>query len=141
MGDSSESPKRDTMTMFAASIIIWMRLKREQGADLASDGRCHLWERVLLVRAEDPDSAIQKASEFGMRDAASNSVDLTDDDGKPAELVFMGVRKLREVEWPESATGESTDITEVSASEMEVANSDDLVKLARGSSVFVQYVD
>jgi hypothetical protein len=129
------------MTMFAASIIIWMRLKQERGADLATDGPCHLWERVLLVRAEDPDSAIQKASEFGMRDAASNSVDLTDEDGNPAELVFMGVRKLREVEWAESATGEPTDVTEISASEMEVANSDDLVKLSRGASIFVQYLD
>jgi hypothetical protein len=129
------------MTRFAASIIIWMRGKRGQGVEGEEESPCHLWERVLLVRADDPDSAMQKASEFGARDAASNSVDLVDDDGKPSELIFMGVRKLREIDSPGSSGDMTAEVTEVSASEMEVANSDDLVRLARGSPVFVHYVD
>jgi hypothetical protein len=124
------------VTLFAASVIIWMRPKREPGE--TDEGACHLWERVLLIRAGDPDEATQKASEFGLHDAQANSVDLVDDDGTPSELVFMGVRKLREV-GPSNVL--DADVAEISASEMEVANSDELVKLARGEAVMVQYVD
>lgn len=127
------------MTLFAASIIIWLREKTEKGIDEEEDGACHLWERVLLVRADDPDEATRKASEFGENDAATNSDDLMDE-GKPAELVFMGVRKLREVDAPESG-GAPGDVTEVSASEMEVAGRADLLKLARGNEVLVKYID
>lgn len=129
------------MTLFAANIIIWMRTKQEQGDELESEGPCHLWERVLLIRADDPDRALEKASDFGVHDAAGNSTDLVDDDGKPAELVFMGVRKLREVESPDAAGQAFADVTEVSASEMEVPNQTALLKLARGDAVIVQYID
>jgi hypothetical protein len=128
------------MTLFAASIIIWLREKTEKGIDEEEDGSCHLWERVLLVRAEDPDEATRKASEFGQNDAAANSDDLMDE-GQPAELVFIGVRKLREVDAPGATGGALDDVTEVSASEMEVANRADLLKLARGNEVIVKYID
>lgn len=127
------------MTLFAASIVIWLREKTEKGLDEETDGPCHVWERVLLVRADDPDEAMRKASEFGQNDAAANSDDLMDE-GKPAELVFMGVRKLREVDAPGSS-GLPDDVTEVSASEMEVAGRADLLKLARGNEVAVKYID
>jgi hypothetical protein len=128
------------MTLFAASIVIWLKEKTERAIDEEVDGPCHLWERVLLVRADDPDDAVRKASEFGESDVKTNSVDLVDD-GKPAELVFMGVRKLREVETAGAAGGALGDVTEVSASEMAVANRADLIKLARGNEVVVRYVD
>jgi|SRR5271166_1768720 len=128
------------MTLFAASIVIWLRDKTEKGIDEQTDGPCHLWERVLLVRAGDPDEAMRKASEFGQNDASANSGDLMDE-GKPAELIFMGVRKLREVETTRSSGGALGDVTEVSASEMEVASRADLLKLARGNEVIVRYVD
>lgn len=128
------------MTLFAASIVIWLRDKTEKGIDEEADGPCHIWERVLLVRAGDPDEATRKASEFGQHDASANSDDLMDE-GKPAELIFMGVRKLREVETTQSSGGALGDVTEVSASEMEVASRADLLKLARGNEVIVRYVD
>jgi hypothetical protein len=127
------------MTLFAASIVIWLKEKTEKGLDEERDGPCHLWERVLLVRADDPDEAMRKASEFGQNDAAANSDGLMDE-GKPAELIFMGVRKLREVEEPSSGVAED-ELTEVSASEMEVASRADLVNLARGNPVVVRYID
>ena len=128
------------MTLFAASVIIWLREKTEKGLDEETDGPCHLWERVVLVQADDPDDALQKASEFGERDAAANSEDLMDE-GKPAELIFMGVRKLREVGSPGSSVEDLGSVTEVSASEMEVANRAALLMLARGGAVVVKYVD
>jgi hypothetical protein len=127
------------MTLFAASIIIWLKDKTEKGLDENVDGPCHLWERIVLVRADDPDEATRKASEFGLNDAAANSDDLMDE-GKPAQLVFMGVRKLREVEEPASGVAQN-ELTEVSASEMEVASRADLVNLARGNAVVVRYID
>jgi hypothetical protein len=127
------------MTLFAASAIIWLRATSEKGLDEEPDGPCHVWERVVIVRADDPDEATQKASEFGLRDAAANSEGLVDQ-GKPAELVFMGIRKLREVDVAASG-GQLGDVTEVSASEMEVATPSDLLKLARGGDVVVRYVD
>ena len=127
------------MTLFAASVIIWLRAKTEKGLAEEPDGPCHLWERVVVVRADDPNDATQKASEFGLRDAAANSDGLIDN-GRPAELVFMGVRKLREVDSSGSG-GQLGDVTEVSASEMEVANRQDLLNLARGGEVVVRYVD
>ncbi len=128
------------MSLFSASVIIWMRVKRAPDEETA-DGPCHFWERVVLIRADDPDSALQKATEFGTGEAATNSVDLTDEQGNPSELVFMGVRKLREVQSDTLVSEVRTDVAEISASEMEVANSDDLIKLARGDAVMVQYVD
>jgi hypothetical protein len=127
------------MTLFAANIIIWLKIKTEKGLDENVDGPCHLWERVLLVRADDPDEALHKASEFGLNDATANSDGLMDE-GKPAELVFMGVRKLREVEAPAAGVAQN-ELTEVSASEMEVASRADLVNLARGNPVVVRYID
>ena len=127
------------MTLFAASVIIWLRPKPEKGLDEESEGPCHLWERIVVVRADDPDDATQKASEFGLRDAAANSEGLIDQ-GRPAELVFMGIRKLREVDLSSSG-GQLGDVTEVSASEMEVATREDLLKLARGGEVVLRYVD
>jgi hypothetical protein len=125
------------MTLFAASVVIWMRAKRQPGQE--EEGPCHFWERVLLIRAGDPDAATQKASEFGLHDAETNSVDLVDENGTPSELVFMGVRKLREVE-ASSPTGDP-DITEVTASEMEVSGTDDLINFARGGTVMVRQID
>jgi len=127
------------MTLFAASVIIWLRAKTEKGLGEEPEGPCHLWERVVVVRADDPDDATQKASEFGLRDAAANSEGLIDE-GRPAELVFMGIRKLREVDLGGSG-GQLGDITEVSASEMQVASREDLLRLARGGEVVVRYVD
>jgi len=127
--------------LFAASVVIWMRIKAPSGQEANLDGPCHFWERVLLVRADDPDAALQKASEFGSNDAASNSIDLTDEDGNPSELIFMGVRKLQEVASDVLASEVKTEAVEISVSEMVVANSDDLIKLARGDSVVVEYVD
>jgi hypothetical protein len=139
-GTSAAPGNLQRMTLFAASIIIWLKDKTEKGIDEEEDGPCHLWERVLLVRAGDPDEAMRKASEFGQADAAANSDDLMDE-GKPAELIFMGVRKLREVDAPRSASGTPDDVTEVSASEMSVASRADLLKLTRGNEVIVRYVD
>jgi hypothetical protein len=139
-GTSVSPGNPQCMTLFAASIVIWLKDKTEKGIDEEEDGPCHLWERILLVRADDPDEATRKASEFGLNDARANSDDLMDE-GKPAELVFMGVRKLREVDAPRSAGGAPDDVTEVSASEMEVASRADLLKLARGNEVIVRYVD
>jgi len=127
------------MTLFAASIVIWLKDKTEKGLDERRDGPCHLWERVVLVRADDPDEAMRKASEFGQNDAAANSDGLMDE-GKPAKLIFMGVRKLREVDAPVTGA-EQDDVTEVSASEMEVASQADLLKLVRGDAVVVRYID
>ena len=126
--------------LFAASVIIWMRPKQQPDAEPQEEGPCHLWERVLLIRADGPDEAMRKATDFGARDAETNSVDLVDDDGNPAELLFMGVRKLREVDSPDPESKEE-DVFEISASEMVVSNEADVTKLARGSAVIVQYVD
>lgn len=128
------------MNLFSASVIIWMRVKRAADEE-QPDGPCHFWERVVLIRADGPDSALQKATEFGVREAATNSVDLTDEQGNPSELVFMGVRKLREVQSDTLVSEVRTEIAEISASEMEVANSDDLIKITRGDAVMVEYID
>jgi hypothetical protein len=127
--------------LFAASVVIWMRIKAKVGQEAHIDGPCHFWERVLLVRADDPDMALQKASEFGSRDAASNSIDLTDEDGNASELIFMGVRKLQEVTSDTLVNEVNTEVAEISASEMVVPNSDELIKLARGETVVVEYID
>lgn len=117
-----------------------MHAKQQPDAKPQADGPCHLWERILLIRANGPDEAMRKASDFGTRDAETNSVDLVDDDGNPAELVFMGVRKLRQVDSPDQQS-KGEDVFEISASEMQVSNQADLAKLARGDAVIVQYVD
>ncbi|MBV8366788.1 MAG: hypothetical protein JO194_09875 [Candidatus Eremiobacteraeota bacterium] len=124
------------MTWFAANLIIWSRSfeEKEHG-----DGPCHVWERVLVVQADDVDEATHALTEFAQADVAGNSENVETGDNLGADqLAFMGIRKIREVEGL-AAGGDSP--IEVMFSEMEVRSKADLLKLAAGGDVIVRYID
>lgn len=120
------------MTWFAASLIIWSPTRPD---DENGDGPCHFWERVVVIEADDVDAAMQEATDFGKDDAAANA-------GEAEALVFMGVRKIREIESLTPEAGEEPPgLVEVMFSEMEVKNKNDLLRLAAGNDVIVRYID
>jgi hypothetical protein len=125
------------MTWFAASLIIWSRSYEEQER---GDGPCHVWERVLVVEADDVDEATSKVTKFGEADVASNSENVeTGDNVGMDRLTFMGVRKIREID-ALTGDGHAEFPVEVTFSEMEVRTKADLLKLAAGGDVLVRYI-
>ena len=126
------------MTWFAGKIVVWSRSDAEKNED---DAPCHLWERTLVVEAEDVDDATRILTEFGRADAAANSGDaqeggVADEIGD--ELIFMGVRNVREVD-PLGPHADGQPV-EVMFSELEVKNRADLQKFVDGQAVIVRYI-
>src|ERR1700680_1908974 len=121
------------MTWFAVSVIVRSQKKtRDPDVPDDADGPRQLWENIILVNADDPDEATQKASDVSRQEALEDSTDLLID-GEPAEMVFVGVRKLREIRslLPDGKP-EPGDLCEITYSELEVNSQADLLKLAEG---------
>ena len=129
------------MTWFAVNVIVRSKKKtRDPDVPDDADGPRQLWENIILVSADDPDEATQKASDISIQEAAEASHDLLID-GEPAEMVLVGVRKLREIRslLPDGKA-EPGDLCEITYSELEVNSQADLLKLAEGYDVIVRYV-
>jgi hypothetical protein len=126
------------MTWFAGKIVVWSRSDAEKDED---DPSCHLWERTVVVEADDVDDATRMLTEFGRADAAANSGDAQESgvpDGVGDELIFMGVRNVREV--GQLGAGADEEPVEVMFSELEVKNRADLQKFVDGQTVIVRYI-
>lgn len=124
------------MMWFAGSVIVWSRSDAEKD----SDGPCHLWQRTLIVQADDVDDATRKLEDFGKADAAANSGDqqeagTPDDVGD--ELIYMGVRNVREIE---ALDGGAPEPIEVMYAELEVKDRADLHKFVAGNTIIARYI-
>ena len=99
-----------------------------------------VWENVMLTEADSPEKALEKAEKRAREDAEDCSDGLTLN-GRPAEMVFVGIRKLIEVRTVEDIEDKPADGSEVTYSEFVLDSEEDLRKLAAGEPVRLRYQD
>jgi len=121
------------MAWYAAHAIMYFKLKS------AAQDRFTIWENVLLIEAEDTDSAWAKAVECAKRDEGDSDGSLTVDE-QPATLIFAGIRKLITVShWEQEGRLNHGD--EITYSEFQVSNEDAIRELVSGAEVALAYVE
>jgi hypothetical protein len=96
-----------------------------------------VWENMILVEAQSPEMALEKAKTIGLEDQDSSHGTTIDD--RPARMIFVGVRKLIECRTIGDIENKPADGTEVTFSEFLVKNEEDVRKLAAGDPVRVLY--
>lgn len=117
------------MKWYAASIIICIKYKD------GNQGTYPLMENVVLIQASTDDEAYEKASKRAL--TYEGDADGTFCwDGRPANAVFGGIRKVIECVDSDSPPDDGTEIT---YSMMEVDSEDTLKKLIDGESVAIVY--
>jgi hypothetical protein len=120
---------------YAASVILFFRLKGGRQRKFTA------WENVYLIAARNPEEAMVRAEELG-RQAADAGDEMTWN-GKPAETVFGGVRKLITCaagpDSDESVVTKIHDGVEVTYSSFTVNSKAELEALIRGKSVAILY--
>ncbi|XXF79109.1 DUF4288 domain-containing protein [Myxococcaceae bacterium GXIMD 01537] len=120
---------------YAASVILYFRLKKGRQRHFP------VWENVYLIKARGAAEARERAEALGRSETAQEGIELN---GKPAELVFGGVRKLVSCAADPSVPGESTvtklyDGVEATYSTFVAKSRADLEKLIKGESVSAVY--
>jgi hypothetical protein len=118
-----------SMAWFAAHVILSVEWK---------DGvqpHVPVWENIYLVQAADAITALARAKERGIQQVAEEDPSFTWDK-RPAKWVYRGVRKVVECGDGQNAP---EDGDELSYSEFIVTNEEDVLKLAKGAPVSVQY--
>lgn len=117
------------MKWYTASIIISIKFK---------DGKQDaypLMENVVLIQAATDDEAYEKASKRALAYEGDADGTFCWND-RPANAVFVGIRKIIECVDSDSQPGDGTEIT---YSMMEVDSEDSLKKLLDGESVAIVY--
>ena len=96
-------------------------------------------ERVVLVEAWDHEKAREKATAMAQQEATSA---IRWAGGRPADLVFLGVRKVTCLSTVDGGANVSlADGEELTCWEYDVREKDDLKRLAAGEQVMVKYIE
>jgi hypothetical protein len=114
---------------YAVSIIILVKFK-DGIQDIYP-----IWENIVLIKAESTEKAFEKAENKG-KEYEGDSHGTYEYDGRPATLVFAGVRKLIECV---DSDERPDDGTEVTYSMLSVKSNEALAKLVNGEEVSVIY--
>jgi hypothetical protein len=121
------------MAWYAAHVVMHYELAGESQDGFAG------YENIFLVEADTPARAQECGADYGRADETDCSGTLTVN-GRPARLVFDGVRKVVEVlHAPGGSHPAAGD--EVSYSEFEVADRDHLRRFAAGEAVPLRHID
>jgi hypothetical protein len=120
----------DNMKRFAAHAIIYVKY------DDGNQNNYPVWEHVYLVNAVDFDTAEVEAKTI-VEGHLKVIAELTCE-GRPAHLTFVGIRKVIEINPPDNKLDHGIEIT---YSQFEVENDEQLHMLACGESVPVIYED
>ncbi len=123
------------MSWYAAHAVVYFEL-----TDGPQD--CfQVYENVLLIQAETPDEAWEKAAVVARQDEDDGSGGLRVG-GRPARCVFGGIRKvvtvLRQGDGPDGQLGDGDELT---YSEFVVADRQALDRLISGQEVELLYTD
>lgn len=125
------------MAWYTASIITAIKL-----TDIGEQETYPVFEDFYLIAADSRSLAAKKAEEIGLGlEGLKEKLELQ---GKPARREFLGIRKLRSISNPfysDVDAPEPVDGTELTHSYFEVGNYEDLINLAHGKRVLVEYVD
>lgn len=96
-----------------------------------------VWENIVLIRASDADEAYDKAEERGRQEVADDDPSLTWD-GRPARMVFAGVRKVTSCTDEDKRPGDGTEVTYL---EMELDSESAIRKLVAMQPVSLKIAD
>lgn len=96
-----------------------------------------IMENVILISAETDEEAQKKVGKRARKDEVGTDRDYTYD-GRPVTWEFVGLRKLISCVFPEEHPDDGTELT---YSEMEVADKESFDKLVNGDIVTVVYYD
>ena len=124
------------MTWYVASVIMSMRKKGRKRKKIP------IYENFMLIEAENSDQALEKAVNIAKNEAAVN-----DDlrlNGKPAKMVFEGIRKLITISNPVDRDLDSvppTTGTELTYSEYLIKTKKQLNNLISGKPVKIKYIE
>ena len=123
------------MAWYAAHAIFYFKLKSGV-QDCFS-----IHEDVNLIEAANGDEARQKAVAWANDTADANNEGSTlRVNDEPAEMIFAGIRKIISVShWDEEGQLRSKD--EITYSEFQVADEESVLKLARGETVTIDYLE
>jgi len=121
------------MSWYAAHGAFYFRLKSGTQESFS------VWENVYLVRASNEEEAKLKAHQI-----ARSQVDPPDEtltlDGEPAELVFVGLRKIISVAHIDSSE-ELRSGDEITYSEFVLPSMESVKRFAAGESLKVEYLE
>ncbi len=92
-----------------------------------------VWENIVLIEADTPEQAFEKAQSYGRSEEGDDSGSLTWKK-QPATWIFAGVRKLIECESDAERPGDGTELTYI---EMQLDSREAVRKLATGKPVHV----
>ena len=120
---------KQLMKWYAASIIISIKYKD------GNQDAYPLMENVVLIQASTDDEAYEKAAKRALA-YEGDADDTFCWEDRPANAVFVGIRKMIECVDSDSQPGDGTEIT---YSMMEVDSENALKKLIDGESVAVLY--
>ncbi|MDG4552133.1 MAG: hypothetical protein P9F19_01110 [Candidatus Contendobacter sp.] len=124
------------MPWFTASLITVIEVINQ------SQERIPVFEDFFLIEADDREKAIHEAEYIGQQQAAlDDGICL---DGKPAKRIFLGVRKIRSIYNPAPYDIDSdrpVHGTELTHSYFEAKDLIDAIRLAKGESVNISYID
>ena len=126
------------MTWYAASIIVAFRTEQKDGSPIL------VHENVILIEAPNEDEAMNKAKAAGENQVQSDASENLRVGNRAARREFIGVRKLIAVSnpWPLSQDNDRpVDGTEVTYSEFELADENELVRLSNGDDVTLRYIE
>ncbi|WP_157758568.1 DUF4288 domain-containing protein [Cystobacter fuscus] len=123
-------------TWYAASVVLFFRLKSGRQRKFT------VWENVYLIAARTPAEALARAEERGRQ--ATDPQDEITWNGKPAEIVFGGIRKLITCAADPILSNQALvtrlhDGVEATYSSFTVNSKAELDALIRGESVAVLY--
>ena len=121
------------MAWYAAHAIMACRFK---------DGRqspTPVWENVLLIEAADGDEAEERAVDRAKLDEGDSDGSMTWD-GRPAEWVFVGIRRMISVAH-QSVVGKPHSGDEITFLEFVLPDMSAVEALAAGKTVRVEYLE
>ena len=119
------------MAWFAAHAVMYLKLKDEPQDNFL------VWENVLLVQADTPDQAEERAVARAREDEGDSNGTLTYGD-KPATWVFAGLRKVLSVAHRADSLRSGDEVT---YSEFLLQDLASIQKFARGDDLEVRYVE
>jgi hypothetical protein len=119
------------MKWYIAHIIMYTKFKD------GNQNKFPVWENIVLIEADTPKEAYQKAKLRAKNDEGDSSNSYYYDD-RAATWVFGGIRKLVDCE---DVTIVPSDGMEMTYSTLEVDNEENLNRLIKGDSVLLKYVD
>jgi hypothetical protein len=120
------------MTWYAAHLLFYVKLRHRRQT------RYPIWEDIVLITARTEEEAFAKAERRARKDAFSFPDSSFRWAGKPAKLVFGGVRKLTLCMDEHERPGDGTEVTYM---EWQAPSWEALQKLIHGEPVSVRVED